>query len=60
MKQRLTFLLACAALVATAVTPSGQAPTNDRLNTAAFQGLELRAMGPSLVTGRIADFDVVP
>ncbi len=60
MKQRLTFVLACAALVAAAVAPSGQAPTNDRLNATVFEGLELRSIGPALVTGRIADFDVDP
>src|SRR5688572_18830365 len=60
MKQRLTFVLSAAALVAAVVVPSGQAPNNDRLNAATFEGLELRSIGPSLVTGRIADFDVDP
>src|SRR5687767_1316662 len=60
MKQRLTFVLAAAAMFAAVVVPSGQAPNNDRLNTATFEGLELRSIGPSLVTGRVADFDVDP
>lgn len=60
MKTRFTLVLAAAAFFAAAVVPSGQAPTNDRLSAAAFEGLELRSIGPSLVTGRIADFDVDP
>jgi photosystem II stability/assembly factor-like uncharacterized protein len=60
MKQRLTFILAVAACVAAAVVPSGQTPGTDRLTSAAFDGLELRSIGPSLVTGRVADFDVDP
>ena len=60
MKQRFTFVLAAAALFAAVVVPSGQAPNNDRLNAATFEGLELRNIGPSLVTGRIADLDVDP
>ena len=30
---------------------------NDRLNAATFEGLELRSIGPSLVTGRVADLE---
>ncbi|MEO6222779.1 MAG: glycosyl hydrolase [Vicinamibacterales bacterium] len=60
MKQQLTFVLAAAALFAAAVVPSGQTPSNDRLNAATFEGLELRNIGPALVTGRIADFEVDP
>jgi len=60
MKQRLILVLAAAAFLAVAVTPSGQTPGNDRLNAAVFEGLELRSIGPSLVTGRVADFDVDP
>ena len=37
-----------------------QAPSNDRLNATTFQGLELRSIGPTLTTGRVADFDVDP
>ena len=60
MKQRLTFVLAAAALFAAVVVPSGQGNGNDRLNAATFEGLELRNIGPALVTGRIADFQVDP
>ena len=60
MKQRLTFVLSAVALFAAVVVPSGQAPNNDRLNAATFEGLELRSIGPALVTGRVADFDVDP
>ncbi len=60
MKRRLTFVLATAALLAAVVVPSGQAPTGDRLTAATFEGLELRNIGPALVTGRIADFEVDP
>lgn len=60
MKQRLALFLAAAACVLAAVAPSGQTPSNDRLNAATFQGLELRGIGPALVTGRIADFTVDP
>ncbi len=60
MKQRLTLVLACVAFFAVAVAPSGQTPNNDRLSAATFEGLELRGIGPALVTGRVADFDVDP
>jgi len=60
MKTRFTLGLAAAAFVAAAVVPSGQTPGNDRLNAATFEGLELRSIGPALVTGRIADFEVDP
>ena len=38
----------------------GQAPGGDRLTTAVFEGLALRSIGPTLTTGRVADFDVDP
>jgi photosystem II stability/assembly factor-like uncharacterized protein len=60
MKQRLTLFFAAAACFAAAVAPSGQTAGNDRLTPAAFEGLALRSIGPSLVTGRVADFDVDP
>ena len=37
-------------------TPSGA----DRLTAEVFEGFALRSIGPSLVTGRVADFDVDP
>ncbi len=60
MKQRLTLVLAAAACVAAVVTPTGQTPANDRLTPAVFEGLRLRSIGPSLITGRVADFKVDP
>ncbi|MCR4373234.1 MAG: glycosyl hydrolase [Acidobacteria bacterium] len=60
MKQRLTLFFAAAACFAAAVAPSGQTAGNDRLTPAVFEGLALRSIGPSLVTGRVADFDVDP
>ncbi|NQW05684.1 MAG: glycosyl hydrolase [Acidobacteria bacterium] len=60
MKQRLTLVLAAAAFFAIAVAPSGQTPGNDRLTADAFTGFALRSIGPSLVTGRVADFTVDP
>lgn len=60
MKQRLTLFLAAAVCFAVAVAPSGQTSGNDRLTPAVFEGLALRSIGPSLVTGRVADFDVDP
>src|SRR4051812_2465367 len=60
MKQRLTFVLAAAACVAAVVTPSGQTPPSDRLTSSAFENVKLRSIGPSLITGRVADFKVDP
>lgn len=62
MKQRLTLVLAAAALfVAAAVAvPFGQTPANDRMTPSVFEGLRLRSVGPSLITGRVADFAVDP
>ena len=40
----------------------GQAPAagGDRLTAAVFDGFPLRSIGPTLTTGRVADFDVDP
>jgi hypothetical protein len=51
---------AAAALVATAVMQAGQQPGSERLTPDVFEGLALRSIGPSLVTGRVADIDVDP
>lgn len=60
MRQRLTIVLAAAACVAAVVVPSGQTAANDRMTPAVFEGLRLRGIGPTLVTGRVADFKVDP
>ncbi len=60
MKERLSLVFVAAACFAAAVAPSGQSASNDRLTPAVFEGLRLRSVGPSMVTGRIADFDVDP
>ncbi len=44
-----------------AVVGAGQGPAGaDRLTAEFFQGLELRTLGPSLMTGRVADVEVDP
>ena len=53
MRRTLTILVAAGLF-------AQQAPSNDRLNAQVFEGLELRGIGPSLTTGRVADFDVDP
>src|SRR6187402_3014223 len=59
MKSRSVFVGALAVLSAVAALSSQQGGS-DRLTSDVFAGLELRSIGPSLVTGRIADFDVDP
>ena len=60
MQKQLMLVLVAAACFAAAVTPSGQTASNDRLTPAVFEGLRFRSIGPSMVTGRIADFKVDP
>ena len=60
MKNRLTVAIAAMSLTVAAGLFAQQAPSTDRLTPQVFEGLELRSIGPSLVTGRIADFDVDP
>ena len=38
----------------------GFGQTQSRLTSDVFAGLKLRSLGPNLVTGRVADFDVDP
>jgi photosystem II stability/assembly factor-like uncharacterized protein len=58
MKKQFIVVLAVVALAAPIVWGQGQAPS--RLTTEVFRGLTLRSIGPSLVTGRVADFEVDP
>jgi photosystem II stability/assembly factor-like uncharacterized protein len=48
------------ALTVLGVTLAGQQSSSSRLTTDVFRGLALRSIGPNLVTGRIADFEVDP
>ena len=60
MKSRITVVASTVAFCVAVGLFAEQAPSNDRLNAAVFEGLELRGIGPSLTTGRVADFDVDP
>lgn len=60
MKNRLTVAISAMSFFAAAGLFAQQAPSSDRLTPQVFEGLELRSIGPSLVTGRVADFDVDP
>lgn len=60
MKNRLTVAVAAMSCFVAAGLFAQQAPSSDRLTPQVFEGLELRSIGPSLVTGRVADFDVDP
>jgi photosystem II stability/assembly factor-like uncharacterized protein len=58
MQSRSVFIWAVAALVAGAMV-EGQSGRG-RLTAEVFEGLALRSIGPSVVTGRVADIDVDP
>ncbi|HET9369237.1 MAG TPA: hypothetical protein VFO19_03290, partial [Vicinamibacterales bacterium] len=60
MKSRSVFVGAVAVLSAVAALGSQQGTGSDRLTSDVFAGLTLRSIGPSLTTGRVADFDVDP
>lgn len=60
MKNRVTAVVSAMSFLVAAGLFAQQAPSNERLTSQVFDGLELRSIGPSLVTGRIADFDVDP
>ena len=60
MKNRLTVVISAMSCFVAAGLFAQQGPSNERLTSQVFDGLELRSIGPSLVTGRIADFDVDP
>jgi photosystem II stability/assembly factor-like uncharacterized protein len=59
MRVRSVVVWAVAALVAGAMV-EGQRSGADRLTAEVFEGLALRSIGPSVVTGRVADVDVDP
>jgi photosystem II stability/assembly factor-like uncharacterized protein len=59
--KRATLALPLLVFLAAAVVGAGQGPAgNDRLTADFFKGLELRTLGPSLMTGRVADVEVDP
>lgn len=60
MKSRSTVILSALSFLVAAGLFAEQAPPSGRLTAEVFEGLELRGIGPSLTTGRVADFDVDP
>ena len=48
------------AVAATAVVAAGQGGGADRVTASVLKGIELRSIGPSLATGRIADVTIDP
>jgi photosystem II stability/assembly factor-like uncharacterized protein len=59
MNLRLLVVVLAVAFTAAIVIGAGQS-AGDRLTADVFEGFELRGIGPSLATGRVADFDVDP
>ena len=57
---RLKLLVAFALVVMTAAAFSQGQPPGDRLTAGVFNSFALRSIGPTLTTGRVADFDVDP
>jgi photosystem II stability/assembly factor-like uncharacterized protein len=56
-----TSIIAAAAVVClAAVGLTGQSASNDRLTADAFKAMELRPIGPMLVTGRVVDIEIDP
>ncbi|HUF46525.1 MAG TPA: hypothetical protein VMM93_01855, partial [Vicinamibacterales bacterium] len=58
--KRTVWLLAVAVLYAAVNIGAGQATAPERLSSDVFAGLEVRSLGPGLVTGRVADIEVDP
>ncbi|MET0505532.1 MAG: hypothetical protein ABWZ85_09395, partial [Luteibacter sp.] len=58
--KRTHLLLLSSLVVLAGASGFGQAPSQGSLTADAFSGLRLRSLGPALVTGRVADFDVDP
>ena len=59
--KRVHIVIALSVLALTVTTGAWQTPSAaDRLTAEVFEGFELRSIGPSVVTGRVADFDVDP
>jgi photosystem II stability/assembly factor-like uncharacterized protein len=60
-RSRSLFLfLACVMLTVAMAFNQAQTPAGDRLTAEVFEGFALRSIGPTLVTGRVADVDVDP
>ena len=59
MKLRLLVVILAVSFTAAIVTGAGQTG-GDRLTAEVFEGFALRSIGPSLTTGRVADFDIDP
>ena len=59
MKLRMLVVVLAVTFTAAVVIGAGQAG-GDRLTADVFEGFTLRSIGPSLTTGRVADFDVDP
>ena len=53
-------IVVLAALLTLYVSMGAQSQSGDRLNADLLEGLELRSIGPSSSTGRVADIDVDP
>ena len=59
--KRTSWIASLAALVAAAAAvTAGQGGGSDRLTASVLQGIELRGIGPSIATGRIADVTIDP
>jgi photosystem II stability/assembly factor-like uncharacterized protein len=59
--KRIHIVIALSVLALSVTTGAWQTQSGaDRLTAEVFEGLELRSIGPSVVTGRVADFDVDP
>ena len=61
--KRAAFLLPLATLFFTTVVFSardGQSAAQDRMSAETFEGMQIRSLGPALVTGRVADIAIDP
>ena len=59
--KRTQFVIVLAIVAFAVAVGFGQTPTGgDRMTTALLEGIPLRSIGPTLTTGRVADFDVDP
>ena len=58
--RRIVFLAAVAALFAVVGIVTGQQSGSDRLTADMFSAMEVRSIGPTLVTGRVVDVEIDP
>ncbi len=58
--RRVLILAAIAALFTVAGIATGQQSGSDRLTADMFSAMEIRGLGPTLVTGRVADIEIDP